>query len=204
MMGAPAMTKRIVGIALTLLVVGFIANNFLESRSREQAAKAKQERFERETISAVAAMVARTNAVRDWGKRLSADGAARLSPILTIELERAWIQPQPILFVGDLQDIRGLSPTQYEMEIRHGISSPLSYPIGSNLALALKCDKALVDAFLSAKQSLPGSEYLNEGVAVVAYIDQVRAGNKKAEEDEKIGIGRCEALLAIGSILLPE
>lgn len=198
------MTKRIVGIALALLVVGFIANNFLESRSRKQAAKAEQEGFERQTISSVAAMVARTNAVRDWEKRLSADGAARLSPILTIELERAWIQPRPILFVGDLQDIRGLSPTQYEIDIRHGISSPSSYPIGSTLALALKCDKALVDAFLSAKQSLPGSEYLNEGVAVVAHIEQVRPGSKRLDEDEKIGIGRCAALLPIGSILLPE
>lgn len=194
--------KKIVGIILTLVILGFFVNSFLETRTKEQTAKAERARFEHETIDAVNALVARTNAVRGWEMALGSDKAVRISPILTIELERVWVQPRPILFVGELQDIRGRSPSHYEVVIRHGFNSPMSYPISSHLVLTLKCDKGLVDAFLSAKQSLADAHPVADGVAVVAQIEHVKSGDKKSDEDEKIGVGTCVGLLPIGDVLL--
>ncbi len=195
------MLKRIAAIAVTLVVLGFFVNGFLETRTKEQAAKAEHARFERETIDAVNALVARTNAVRGWETALGPD-EARMSPILTIALERVWVQPRPILFLGELQDIRGQASSHYEVQIGSGLTSPINYPIGSHLVLTLKCDKMLVDAFMSAKQSLAQSGAVADGVAVVAQIEQVKSGDKKSDVDEKIGIGTCVGLLPLGDVFL--
>ena len=132
------MMKKVVGITLTLVILGFFVNSFLETRTREQTAKAERARFERETIDAVEALVARANAVRGWEMALGSANAVRISPILTIELERVWVQPRPILFVGELQDIRAGDSSHYEVVIGRGINSPMNYPIGSHLVLVLK------------------------------------------------------------------
>ncbi len=96
--------KKIVGIILTLVILGFFVNSLLETRTKEQTTKAERARFERETIDAVNALVARTNGVRGWEMALGADKADGISPTLTIALEHIWVQPRPILFVGELQD----------------------------------------------------------------------------------------------------
>jgi len=103
------MKSKFIWIAIVLVFGGFIINNHYKQASRHAVEDAETDRIQREVKAAISQVVTRHNAISDWEKTLSNGNSYRMSPILTIELEKLWQSDHPILFIGSIKDISTIS-----------------------------------------------------------------------------------------------
>jgi len=61
-------------------------------------------------------LIAKYNADTSWVKRLLGNESFRLYSIKTIEVEKAWLEKNPILFEGNLTDISSINENDYFLE----------------------------------------------------------------------------------------
>jgi len=198
------MMKNAIWILIVIVVGAYFVNNHFENRARRKAKEAEAEKVKQASKDAVARLVKRTNAFDQWEKELSKNGGEfSLTPILTIELERLWLQDRPILFIGTISDIATSNEENYTVEIQRALLINNPYLFSTNLQLDLQCSKQKVDLFLKAHPNLfLGYDFKNvEVVAVVAKINKIEtktvAGSEGQEEKTKIGKGRCIDMVSI-------
>ena len=197
------MMKRAIWILIVIVVGAYFANNHFENRARRKAKEAEAEKVKQARKDAVARLVTRTNAFDQWEKDLSKGRRIRPDPILTIELERLWLQDRPILFIGTISDIATSNEENYTVEIQRALLINAPYLFSTNLQLDLQCSKQKVDLFLKAHPNLfLGYDFKNvDVVAVVAKINKIEtktvAGSEGQEEKTKIGKGRCIDMVSI-------
>jgi len=195
--------KKIIWVIVVLVVGGYFTNSYLENKTARKVEKAEAERIEQAAKSAVAQMVSQTNAVDDWVSHLSKGEKFRSEPILTVELERLWLQNRPILFIGSVSDIATQDQSHYMISVENNLSSSIMFD--TELQLSLVADKVRIDSFLNRNPDLFKEYGFNNGVAVVARIKTIRtayiSGAEGAREEVKIGEGELVDIFYTGDIL---
>lgn len=194
---------KLIWIVVAVALGVFIVNKLLDDRAKRDAQRAEMHRAEQETKAAVAQMVARSNAVTDWDKRLSKGENYRMSPVLTIELEQVWQVDRPVLFIGSIKDISSGVGGDYLVQVERGLftSDPM---FATELRLSLHAPKALIDSFLAKYPKLFADSGLNNGVAVVAKVRAINTSNERGEDGERVevktGLGELLEIQYIGDV----
>ena len=108
-----------------------------------------------------AELVKKHNAVESWDRDLCQGQPARLTPVLTMELEKAWLTERPILFVGKIRDIKTEDKDNYRIIVdrdRYWTAS-LSRPfIETGLQVSALFSKAAVESFIAANPDFMSDE----------------------------------------------
>jgi hypothetical protein len=134
----------------------------------------------------------RTQATVDWVEKLRGSGLIRLSPLLSIDVELAWVQDRPVLFVGDLTDVATADDSNYLVTLDKSV---LRYPVLplARLRMTLACQKQFVEPVLARRRSTDLRIFFP--VAVAAQITEVRPYEVWMPEGERktvfVGKGSC-------------
>lgn len=136
------------------------------------------------TKTALAELVARTNADDKWKQALRNEKGAWTGRILTIELEKLWLQKRPILFVGAIYDVITRNEREYTIHLGNE----------ADLRLELSCPKEKIDNFLKSNSSIKPDTFLNR-VTFVASIKEIKteyfATADGSRLQARIGVGEC-------------
>jgi len=196
--------KRILWIIVVVGVVAYFFNSYMENKARREAERAEAERIEQATKTAVSQMVSRTNAISDWEETLSKGESFRFEPILTVELERLWLQQRPVLFIGAIKDITTRDQSHYELLVERSLFSSFDHMFGTEIQLSLLSEKETVDSFLKEHPTLFKDYGFKNGVAVVAHINSIRTtyvpGEEGGREEVKIGNGELVDIVYTGDV----
>lgn len=153
--------KKIIYVLVALLVGSYLVNSYLENKATREAQRRAEEQILQAAKAAVSQMVSRTGAIDDWKLQLS----RILEPVLTIELEKLWVRPRPILFTGTVKDISTADLSRYTVVVESDFAA---------LQLSLISTKKIIDSFLEKHPDLFKDYGRNNEVAVVARIHSVR------------------------------
>lgn len=199
--------KKALWALAAIAILAYLANNYFENRAKEDAERAAALAKVNATKAAVARMVARTNAVTDWDKKLSKGERIRFSTILSVELEKLWIGNRPILFGGAIDDISTINAKTYRVIFSRSIFSSLQkHGFDTDLLLDLQCDRSMIDSILNSNPELFENSGWNNGVAVVAKITKIETDQKIGEGGEKtalrIGSGSCVDIVYTGRVAI--
>ena len=196
--------KKIVWIIIVIAVAGYFINSYMENKARREAERAEEEKIELTTKTAISQMALRTNAVTDWEANLSKGDKFRFEPILTIELERLWLQQRPILFIGAIKDIATHDQSHYTVLVERSLFGSFEYMFGTELQLSLVSEKDRLDTFLKEHPDLFKDYGFKNGIAVVAHIDSIRTtyvpGEEGEREEVKSGDGELIDILYTGDV----
>lgn len=147
------------------------------------ASTAKNEKLERERSeiaetksiqNAVLSMVQRNGAIDDWDTQLAEGDTIKIGPVMTIDLERLWLQDKPILFAGAISDIKTYDSQNYTVTLDRNLMATVMFS-GVELRLELKADKKLIDAFIEQWPQVTSEDTIGNGVAVIAKIASIRS-----------------------------
>jgi hypothetical protein len=183
-------------IPIILVITGIVynaVNSHLAYKTKMEAKKAEKERIEKNVSAAVAHLIKRYSPF-DWVKEIK--GRKEFDPILTVELEKLWLNDRPTLFIGTIEDISTFDQEYYMIKIQ-GVGT-----VRANYELALKCAKQKVNSLLQAHPDL--SEGVTSGVAIVANIDKIKTvivpGYDGGKENIRIGEGKSIDMVYIEDI----
>ena len=196
--------KKIIWIIVALVIGGYFVNSYLENEAKRDAERAEAKRVKQTIKSAVAEMVSRTGAVDDWESSLSKGEKFRLSPIFTVELEKLWLENQPILFIGNIKDIATYNESHYIVLIKRNFL--FGYMFGTELQLSLLSSKERIDSFLKQHPDLfkDNGYGFSNGVAVIARVKTIRTtyvpGEEGEREEVRIGEGELVNILYTGDV----
>lgn len=197
--------KRAFWILVVVAVGAWFITSSIDSRREREAERAESQKETDALKDSLFALATRHNANSDWVEELSGGKSYRLKPVLTIELEKLWIEQSPILFVGAINDIASDGDEEYIVTFERGLSSNLGHLFGSELRLRLSSDKAVIDKFLHNHSDLFDDYGFRNGVAVIATVHAIRSHQYAGEDgvliEEKIGHGRIVELLYVGGAL---
>lgn len=194
--------KKIIWILVALVVGAYFVNSYMENKAKSEAELSEAKRIEQATKTAVSQMVSRTDAIDDWETRLSKGEKVRVEPILTVEIERLWLQNRPILFRGTIKDIATHGQSQYAVLVERGLFSEFEHMFGTKLQLSLISSKDRVDSFLKEHPDLFKDYGFNKGVAMVARINSIRTMDIPTENGERgviIGDGELVDIMYTGA-----
>jgi len=199
------MMKKFIWIIVAFAFGAYFVNSYLENKAKREAESEEAKRIEEETRIAVSAIVSHTGADDDWERRLSKGERFRFEPILTVELERLWLQNRPILFVGAIKDIATYDESHYTVLVERSLFSSFDYMFGTELQLSLRATKPRIDSFLDEYPELFKDYGLNNGVAVIASVKAIRTIYVHGEEGErnevKIGEGELVDIVYTGRVI---
>lgn len=194
--------KTLFAILIGIAIAAYLINSHLEQRAKRKAARLEAQNIEQQVKAEVSAMVLQTGANKDWKRHLSNGEAVRVNPVLTIELERVWLQAKPILFTGIIKDITTYDELRYLVTVERGVVTSPPYIVGTDLQLELRAEKRLIDAFLREHPNT--QKYFNNGIAVVAQVEKIRTDyvlREDGREEVKIGHGELVEILFTGNTL---
>lgn len=198
--------KKFVWVIIVLLVGGYFVNSYIENKAKRKAEQEKEQRVEQTLRSSVEKMVSRTNSISEWESSLSKGETYRLSPILTVELEKLWLSGRPILFVGTIKDISTYDKIRYTVLFERNLLSSLNNMFSTELQLSLLVPKKKIDAFLKNHPKLFKGVGFNNGSVVIAKVKSIKTdyyiGNEGVREEIKIGQGELIDILFIGGVRL--
>ena len=197
--------KKVIWIIIVVLIGGYFFNSYTESKAKQEAKRAEANRIKQATKTAVSQMVSRTNAVNDWEASLRiGDKYYRFGPILTVELERVWLQQQPILFIGAIKDIATHDESNYLVLVEQSFFGRFKYKFGTELQLSILSSKGRIDEFLKQYPDQIKYSRFKNGVAVVARINSIRTtyipGDDGEREEVKIGNGELVDIAYTGNV----
>ena len=196
--------KKIIWILAASLVVFYFVNAYIEKEAIRDAKKAESKNIRHATRSAVSQLISNTNAIDDWEPHLSKGKKYRFAPILTIELEKLWLKPTPILFTGSIKDIATHNQTHYTVIVERNLYNNFEHMFDTELRLSLISNKEIIDAFLAEHPDLFKEYGFNNGVAVVARITTIRTMEILGEESEiqeiRIGDGELVDIVFTGDV----
>jgi hypothetical protein len=198
------MKSKLIWVAIIVALGAFAVNNHIDQKDKRQAQRAEASRVQEEVKNAISQISDRQNAITDWEKQLSKGERYRLSPILTIELEKLWQSERPVLFIGSIKNISSADADKYYVLVEQSLYN-MNYIFATELRLLLIAPKALIDSFLQEHPKLLAADGFNNGVAVVAKIHGIGTsyeGDEGGERVEvKIGQGRLIELVYTGDVL---
>lgn len=196
--------NKVIWILVVLFIGGYIVNSSIENNAKRDLKRAESKKIKLATKTAVLQMVSRTNSIDNWQHKLTKGEKYRFEPILTIELEKHWIQQQPILFIGAIKDITTLSNAEYVVLVERSLTGSFDYMFDTGLQLSLSANKEMIDSFLKDYPNLFKDYGFNNGIAVIAHINSIRtihvAGEDGVREDIKIGVGELIDIMYTGGV----
>ena len=198
------MLKRILWSCIAIALISWIVHKSIENnRIREEKLLEKEKLAE--TIRADVNALARAySASSNWVTTLSEGKQYRLKPVLSVELERAWINNSPILFWGSIKDIATLDENHYEVMFERNLWTSMEIMFDTELRLSLKAKKSQIDSFMKIHPDLFEDHGFNNGVAVVARIDEIYSNRMVDPEygltEIKTGDGELLDLIYTGDI----
>lgn len=196
--------KRVIWIIVALIIGGYFINSYLETKAKREKKQAEARRTEQTIKTAVAELVFRTGAVGDWERRLSRGEKFRSELILTVELEKLWLENRPILFIGAIKDIATYNESHYNVLVERSLFSSFDYMFDTELQLSLLSSKQQVDVFLKQHPNLFKDYGFNNGVAVIARVKTIRTtyvlGEEGKRQEVKIGEGELVDILYTGDV----
>ena len=188
-----------VWIIIVLAVSGYFANSCVEKKAKREAENTEAKRIEEATRSAVSAMVSRTGAVDDWERNLSKGERFGSKRILTVDLERLWLQNRPILFIGFIKDIATYDEAHYTVLVERSLFNSLDYMFDTELEVSLRATKSRIDSFL---EEHPSGFGFADDVAVIADVKTIQTayipGEEGGREEVKIGEGELIDIIFLG------
>jgi len=194
--------SRVFWKIVALAIVGYFAvayNTSMDQGAADEAKRAeleKVEEAEQETLRAsIRQMASRTGAIDNWEQELSGGEAFRSEPILTIELEKLWLQGQPILFMGYIKDIATHDQSNYLVLVERGFFGITSKLLQPGLQLALISKKETIDSFLENYPDTLKPPVFGSVIAVVAQINAIRTIERFEIEGETHAIKRADGEL---------
>jgi len=202
--------KKILWIIVVLVFIGYFAHLHLKEGAKCKAEQAEQKRIEREIKKEIKAainqMVSKTNAIDDWVQNLSDGKGIRLTPILTVELEKLWLNKRPILFIGTIEDIATYDQSQYTVIIgKNLLDFSKCIFLSTKLQLSLRSPKEKIDSLLTNYADISKGLGFNNDIAVVAQIENIRTTYISSENGErqeiKVGEGKLVEILYTGKVL---
>lgn len=147
--------------------------------------------------AAIDAITQQTGADTAWKTSISIDERVIVSPLYSVDLERAWLREKAILFIGQLVNVTTQDGTNYRLLVRDvDLVSP-------ELRLELICPKQQVDIVL---QSIRSSEagLSPGGIGVAAKVSRVGHHIEPEKEGSKsvfTGYGQCIDVVYLGDTL---
>lgn len=197
------MNSKLIWVAIAFSFGVSVISNYLDQKGKREAEREEKSRAHQEMKSKISQISVRHNAITDWEKQLSNGESYRLSPILTIELEHAWENGRPILFIGSIKDISSTDADAYRVVVKKGLHN-VDYMFSTELKLSLNAQKDTLDSFLQNNPKLLTADGLNNGVAVVATIQNISTSDERNEDGERIevktGHGELIELVYIGDV----
>ena len=194
-----AAMKRFAVVAVLILIALWGGYSWVQSNNEQKQQAAAREDGKKRIAAAVYAMAKADHADTTWQAKLSDDQGNRISPVMTIELQREWLAPHPILFVGTVDDISQVNK-QYRIRLSHGFNTRYRF-LGSSLQLDLACPTNEIEPIIEAAKS-SHSDFLDLGVAVTANISRIVTTTNQLAGGESeplhIGYGDCVSLYFIG------
>ncbi|OGP81781.1 MAG: hypothetical protein A2V87_11275 [Deltaproteobacteria bacterium RBG_16_58_17] len=187
-------------ISLQALVLALIAVGVLLGCSppdRKERVKVEMAQARQKIKAEVDAIRQRTGADTAWKTTISTNERVIVSPLYSIDLERAWLRERPILFIGQLVNVATEDGTNYRILVRDADL------MSSELRLELICPKPQVDIVLrSIRSSQPGLS--PGGIGVAAKVSRVAHHIEPEKEGSKnvfTGYGKCIDLVHLGDTL---
>lgn len=182
------MLNRIIFSIVAIALVAWIGNNVIESSRERAAEEAEAARAAEVTRQRVDSLTSKYSADRSWLADLSRGESYRFEPVLTIELERAWIEHgSPILFLGSIKDIKSLNPNEYQVVFARDLWSG-DYMFDTELRLSLSAPKQMIDSFIAEHPDLFAEYGFNNGVAVVASVGSIESDEILSESEGSIDV----------------
>lgn len=188
-----ASLKKKIWITIALLVSGYSINSYMVTKSIKDAMVAVRYIKEQAIKSSIADMVSRNAALDNWEQRLSNKERYRLEPILTVELEKLWLQSKPILFVGVIKDIVTYNETLYTVTIEKSVFSSSEYDFSTDIQLSLLASKHQIDDLLEQNPDLFNGNGFDKIIAVVTQVKNIESktimGAEGVNQELKTGVG---------------
>ena len=198
--------KKIISVIIVLLIGSYFVNSYFEIKAKRKAEQEEEQRISQTLKSSVEKMVLRTNSVSSWESNLNKGEAYRLSPILTVELEKLWLSGRPILFIGTIKDVSTYDKTRYTVIFERNVLHSLNNMFSTKLQLSLLVPKKKIDIFLKNHPKLFKGLSFNNSNAVIAKVKSIKTdyyiGNENIREEIKIGQGELIDILFIGGARL--
>lgn len=196
--------KKVLLAVLFIAIVAFFVNSHIQEQARREVERAEAERIEQLTKLNVTELIVHTNSSDDWEEILSKGESFRSAPILTVELERLWLQNRPILFIGSIKDIATHDNAHYRLIIERSLFSSLEFIFETELQLSLLADIDQVDQILNEHPDLFENYGFNNGIAVAAQIESIETVRYFGEEGQlwetKVGHGEVVEMLYTGGV----
>lgn len=200
------MLNRIIWTCVALALVAWIASTKIENDRVKEEKRAERQLILDEIKSSVTALKKTTGASSNWIDSLSNGEKYRFKPILTIDLEKEWINGSTILFLGALNDIATLDNEHYQVIFEQSLWSGFDTMFDTELKISLKAEKEFIDKFMSANPNLLKDYGFNNGIAVAAQIHKIESSQIADENgvirEVKTGKGVLLDLVFIGDALL--
>lgn len=174
-------TYSILWIIFALAIGGYSVKSFMDNKAKQKTEKIEANRSFQATAQArkatISQFVLRTNAVDDWESRLLA--REKEFRILTVDLEKLWLQERPILFEGTIEDIATYSQSDYMVLIE-------MWSVGGAIKVSLVSKKEKIDSFLLEHPNVFKSSEDKNGVAAVARIKAIRTVEYSDENGDRV------------------
>jgi hypothetical protein len=186
------------------LVAWFIQTKVENNRIRDEK-RVETQRIEAEIKSDVAILKNSTGASLSWANTLSDGKDYRFKPILSIELEKVWLNQLPILFPGSLNDIATLDEIHYQVTFERSLWA-VKPMFDTSLRLSLKADKKIIDDFMSKNPKLLEHFGFNNSLVVAAKISKIEVSqisdNEGVTSEIRTGVGELIGIVFIGDVEL--
>jgi hypothetical protein len=197
--------KIVWGIIAAALVAWFVLTS-QKNRAIEQQRIVAENAKEQLVRSKIESLAQATSANRNWVSVLENGEEFRFTPILTLELEKAWIEGGPILFSAVISDISTFSENKYKVDFEQGFLESIRLSAFTELKLSLIADKSYIDSFMVNNPGVRNDIGFSNGIAVAAKINSIESSFYIDQDNDKIevksGIGELLGLEFLGDVEL--
>lgn len=192
--------KRLTTVFLTVVLfsLGWYFYHIYQTKQQESEKAEAERTAERAMLQAsLAKLRQRTNASLEWETELTEGQITHTDPVLKVEIEKLWLTPKPILFIGKLSDIATHDENNYTIEIVYDEVYGGTTFMLAELRLELICNKQIVDSVASNLRATRNT--FLAGVAVAGKIEKIERDGHTLR-----GKGQCVDLIYVSNMrLLP-
>lgn len=183
-------------VFFTIVFVIILLSDCAEKRNQKERLRINHE-FQETIQQTKISQVILYNADTTWINYLLGARTIRSGTFKTIELEKAWLRNNPILFDGYINDISNYDDNSYLLEF--GFSTFLTELFGDqNVFLQVKFPKAEIDSLIREHPQLINDDFFgkyNQRILVVAKIEAISKTNVFDKEGyTKVMYGKGEGL----------
>ena len=188
------------GIPLTIYFIQSQAD--LKRIEEERIAEDHRVSLVRNSVESLAKQYGATN---EWVNNFRSEDDQTFQPLMTIDLERAWLQSRPIVVWGWIEDIATMDSGKYKLSLETSLSERYRLIFSTALRLDLVADKQIVDKLLEENPSIVEDYRYNNAIAVIANVSNLSSEELVDQQgdviDIKIGHGELLGVTFTGDVL---